>query len=341
MTMNVTAPALQLTKTMPPEALICDNIPVKLVVTNSGTGTARNVMIKDPLPAGLAAVGGATEWNVGNLGPGQSATREFMVKADKVGSYTNTANAMAEGGLTANSGSVTTAVKAPTLAIDKKCPGQLRQGQNAKFEIVVSNTGNAVAANTVVTDPIPAGATFVSATEGGTLQGNQVVWNLGAMQPGASRTLGLTLRGNAGTINNTASATATCAQAVSDGCSVNFVGVPDIGTGIEDFTGVRNIGDNHDFDFIVKNQGQIDLTNVKVSFKADAGLDFVSTNWPGGAQAAAGAQTVNIGTLKVGEQKVFKIVYKGSKVGQLVLRSETTSDQTAMVRNDEQVNYVD
>lgn len=342
MTVNVVAPALKLTKTAPAEGTPCDVWPVTLTVTNSGSGTARGVTLADPLPAGLKIVGAAPNFNVGDLASGQSREVKFNVQADKTGTFANTATATAQGGLTATSNTTSTVIKQAVLTIDKKCPDRLRIGQNMKFDIVVTNTGSAVATNTVVRDAIPAQARFVSATEGGAVSGTDVVWNLGNLNPGQSRTLSVTFSGGTqGALQNTASASATCANAVSDSCTVTLAGVPDIGTGIDDNDGVVNVGQPHNFAFTVVNQGQINLTNVKVVFTPEAGLEFVSTNAAGGATNAGGTQSVNVGTVNVGQRVTFNIVYRGTKAGDLILQTITTSDQTRAVRNDEQVNYVD
>jgi uncharacterized repeat protein (TIGR01451 family) len=342
MAVNVVSPALKLAKTAPAEVILCDNWPVKLVVSNDGTGTARNVVVRDPLPAGVTFEGkNAIEWNVGDLRGGGSQERTFMVKADKVGSYPNTASATAEG-LTANSNSTTTVVKAPALAIDKVCPDKLYIGRPVRYTIKVTNTGNAPANNTVVRDAVPAGLSFGNATEGGSLQGGAVVWNLGTLAPGQSRDLTVTFNGGGvGTVMNEAIASADCAAQVKDGCSTSLQGLPDIGTGIEDFDGVRALGEPHEYEYTVKNQGQVDLTNVTMTAELEPGLEYVSTTWAGGAQAAGQTVSWKIGTLKVGESKKFKFTAKGSKTGDLIVRSVTKSDQTREVRNDEQVNYVE
>jgi uncharacterized repeat protein (TIGR01451 family) len=205
----------------------------------------------------------------------------------------------------------------------------------------VTNTGDAPSNNTVLRDPIPAGATFVSATDGGALSGGAAVWNLGTLAPGASRTVKVVMKANAGQTNNQATVQGDCAAAVSDACSISIQGVPDIGTLITDDDGVVLVGENHTYRYEVKNQGQIDLTNVKVVMTFDNGLAYQSTNWAGGAQAAGQTVTWNIGTLKAGQVTGFNFVAKGTAAGQLIVQSVTTSDQTKAVRNDEQVNYVD
>jgi uncharacterized repeat protein (TIGR01451 family) len=189
--------------------------------------------------------------------------------------------------------------------------------------------------------PTVSGLTFASATEGGAVAGSNVAWRLGALGPGQSRTVSVTAKGgNPGVIKTNFTATAKCAEAVSTAATVEIVGAADIGTSIHDDKGVVALGTNHTFTYVVRNQGQIDLTNVACEFSPDPGLQFVSTNAAGGAADAAGKQTVAVGTVKPGEEKRFEIIYKGVKEGDLILQGVTTSDQTRAVRNDEQVNYV-
>lgn len=60
MTSAVVQPELQITKEGPSEVSICDTIPYRIVVSNTGTGAAQNVQINDPLPSGLSTMSGET-----------------------------------------------------------------------------------------------------------------------------------------------------------------------------------------------------------------------------------------------------------------------------------------
>ncbi len=343
-TLNVVEPALKLTKTITPEATVCDPVVMTFEVTNPGSGVAESVVIKDTLPAGLTVDGKQSiELAVGNLNPGESKKLTATAKAAKAGKYDNMATAVAAGGLEAKSASVSAVVKQPILAITADCPqgGMMgRAGRDFAFKFTVSNKGDA-ACNAMVSAPVPAGTTFVSADSGGAAQGNAVSWSLGSLAPGGSKTVSMTVKANAaGAISAMATATCPCAEAVSANCGVATTGVPDIGTQIADDDGVIEVGKTHNFRYEVKNQGLVDLTNVKMVATLDADLEFVSTDWPAGAKADGKTVTWTIGTLKVGDAKKFNILTKSGKAGQLVIRSITTSDQTKEVRNDEQVNYV-
>lgn len=339
---NVVQPSLKLTKSATPEALICDTIQYKLVVSNPGSGVAKGVKIHDALPAGVADAAGKStvDIDVGDLGPGQSKEFPFSAKATKTGSYTNSAQATAAGGLTADSGQVTTVIHQPVLTIKAECQGTIMQGRNTTFKFTVCNTGDAAAASTVLTAAVPSGTTFVSADSGGAGTGT-ISWNLGTLNPKDCKTVSLTVRtSGAGDIKVTGSATATCANPVSDSCTTGVKGVPDVGTQLDDDNGVVQVGENHVFNYEVRNQGQIDLTNVKAVCTIDDGLAFVSSA-PIAGQAQGQVVTLNIGTLKIGQTVKITITCKGTKPGQFVIRSVTTSDQTRPVTNDEQVNYVE
>ncbi|MCC6678712.1 MAG: DUF11 domain-containing protein [Phycisphaerales bacterium] len=340
---NVVQPSLKITKTATPEITVCDSIQYKITVSNPGTGMARGVKVRDQLPAGVTDAAGKSlvEFDAGDLAPGTSKDFTFAGKAAKPGTYANSAAATAAGGLTADSGPASTVVRQPVLTIKAECQGTIMQGRNATFKFTVCNTGDTGAASTVVTAPIPAGATFVSADTGGTASGTGVTWNLGTLAPKDCKTVSYTVRSStAGDLKASATATATCAAQVSDSCTTGVKGVPDIGTQLDDDNGVVQVGETHVFHFEVRNQGQIDLTNVKVVFTLDDGLDFVSSA-PIAGQGAGRTATINIGTLKIGQTVKVDVVGKGTKPGQFVIRGLTTSDQTRPVTNDEQVNYVE
>jgi uncharacterized repeat protein (TIGR01451 family) len=202
---NIVEPQLALTKSLPPEALVCDPIPLRLVVSNSGTGAVQNVRITDALPDGLTTADGKSGFaiDVGELGPGQAREYSVGLRATRLGEIVNTARAQEEGGLTADA-SARVVVRQPVLAITKGGPDVRFLGRPATFEITVLNTGDAPARDAVLTDPLPAGTELVAA-DGGQLVGGNVVWQLGTLEPRAARTVQLTLKPNViGTIENVA-----------------------------------------------------------------------------------------------------------------------------------------
>jgi uncharacterized repeat protein (TIGR01451 family) len=69
-------------------------------------------------------------------------------------------------------------------------PASVAAGTAFTYTLTYGNTGGTNATGVVITAPVPSGATFGSATGGGTLAGSTVTWNIGAL---AKATSGLTV----------------------------------------------------------------------------------------------------------------------------------------------------
>lgn len=291
LTSPVVAPALKVTKTAPPEVLVCDLIPMRIVVTNSGTGVARNVRVEDNLPAGMTVDGkNAVTFDVGSLAAGQSREIQFNAKVAKPGKYDNKVTAKAEGDMTAESAVVSTVAKQPVLAITKTGPEKLFIGRPVNYEITVTNKGDGVARETVVTDTLPAGARVTAASDNGRAAEGKVVWALGEMAPGASKKLTLTLVGEVGGVmRNQAVATAKCADAVTATAQTELAGIPAILLEVVDLTDPTEVGKNHTYVITATNQGSADDTNVKIVATLEQTMEFVSAT---GATRGAHANRV-------------------------------------------------
>ncbi|EIM71698.1 hypothetical protein A3SI_20302 [Nitritalea halalkaliphila LW7] len=77
------------------------------------------------------------------------------------------------------------------LMLEKSAPMTVIAGNNLTYSFTLTNTGAGPARNVEVRDRIPAGVNFVSASMGGSLVGEEVVWSLGELAAGASVTLTL------------------------------------------------------------------------------------------------------------------------------------------------------
>jgi uncharacterized repeat protein (TIGR01451 family) len=173
---------LSITKSGPTIVTAGQNIVYTLVVTNGGGTAAPNVMVSDATPAGLTFVsnsGACTTpfpCNLGTLNANQSASimATFNIPSNFSGtSVTNTATVSSSIGdpNNANNTATFTSTVAPQntgsgadLSVTKTSPTgtQTNPGNTITFNIDTFNGGPLPATNVVVTDPTPAGLTFVS-----------------------------------------------------------------------------------------------------------------------------------------------------------------------------------
>jgi uncharacterized repeat protein (TIGR01451 family) len=242
-TTNVPAPItadMSITKTTTATtAPIGSTFSYTIVVTNNGPDTATNVVMTDTLPASLLfrsitqpspfscttpAVGtsGTITCTAASLANGQSRTFTLVVEvaAGATGSIVNGASVTSDandgngGNSTATSTGVTAAPASADVSIVKSTTAnQAVTGSNITYTILVSNAGPSPATNVIVTDDLPAGLTFVSATpsQGTCNAADPVSCNLGTIPSGANATITLVANVTAttGTVANTASVTST------------------------------------------------------------------------------------------------------------------------------------
>lgn len=81
----------------------------------------------------------------------------------------------------------------PQLSLSKQGPAQVQAGAPVVYTLTVTNAGGALAGSLVITDTLPAGAVYVSSSDGGALGDGVVSWSLPAPGGGQSRSVQLTV----------------------------------------------------------------------------------------------------------------------------------------------------
>jgi len=324
----VTAPKLTLEKTGPAEVLICEPIPIKVMIRNTGDGPASGVKITDKLPEGLTCDGSTSvSINVGDLPPGEARQATYELRASKRGEYTNTAVASGTGGLKARATHKFT-VREPALVLTKTAPEKRYLGRNVTYDISVANKGDGEARNTVLVDTLPKGVTFVSATGGGQAVGGKITWNLGTLAPDASKKVSVTVKaGNVGSIRNVVSATAVCSKASAEAVT-EVAGIPAILLETVDLEDPIEVGANETYVITVTNQGSAVGTNIQITCTLPAEQDYVSSTGPTNGKAAGKVVTfAPLAQLAPQAKAQYRVTVKGAKAGDVRFKVELKSDQ--------------
>lgn len=341
-TVKVVSPKLQLTKSTPASVLLCDPIPVKLVVSNTGTGAIKNIQVTDTLPAGLVMADGkaASSFTVPALAAGESKVFVFDAKATKTGEFKNTATATADGDMKAEAAS-SVVVRQPVLVITKEGTKTQFAGRTIDYTITVTNTGDAAAQNLVVSDPVPAGTTFVKASAGGKVVEGKVVWNVASLEPNGKTTVTFTVNtATAGKIVNTAKAEATCAAPVSASAETVVKGIPAILLEVVDVTDPIEVGAQETYVIKVTNQGNAPDTNIKIVCTLEDSQSYVSSS--GATAGTASGQVITfapLASLAAKQVAEWKVEVKAAKAGDIRFTTQLTSDMlTRPVQETEATN---
>jgi uncharacterized repeat protein (TIGR01451 family)/LPXTG-motif cell wall-anchored protein len=220
-------------------------------------------------------------------------------------------------------------------------------GETYTYGINVTNAGDGIARNAVVTDTLRDGLEFVSASNGGTASGQTVTWNLGDIAPGQSVDLTLDVRvarpapasliDEDGVIPNTAKVTAdnTCLPDSTDPDCTSTVENPPAEPHLTQDKVVDKAkalpGDELTYTVTVGNDGDAKATKVLVDDKLPEGATFVSADPAKGTivDNGNGTLTWTIGDLAVDEVTTAQVIVKidkGQWDAELENRIKATND---------------
>lgn len=283
---DVVEPKIELAKSCAADVLVCDRIPLKYVIKNTGTGPACNVTITDPLTSELVTAKGESKvtFDVGTLMPGEQKEYSVMVNPTKTGEFASKATATSEGDFGAESAITRISVKQPRLAINQSGPEMRYIGRTLIYEINLANKGDGIAKDTVLEAQVPDCYRFSSATAGGTFSKaspGRVLWKLGSMQPDASKKVTMTfVADEPGRFTVKAAARAECADTVSTDVMTMLEGVPAVLLEVVDVSDPIEVGANETYRITVTNQGSATDTNIRVKCTLEPAMQYLSSTGP-------------------------------------------------------------
>lgn len=210
----ITKPQLEIKLTAPQQITVDQQVQYQIQITNTGDEAARDLTIRQTLPQAAQLLSSTASpqrqaqqlvWQLPALEPGQSTTVNASIQSDNPTRFTSTATADAR---CAEPASATASTQIQGLAalllevIDDKDP--LRLGQTGRYEIHVTNQGNAPATNIRVLATLPRQLEYVTASgttpQAGQLatqaQGQNVTFSIPTLEPGQTARLSVDAKAN-------------------------------------------------------------------------------------------------------------------------------------------------
>jgi uncharacterized repeat protein (TIGR01451 family) len=241
------------------------------------------------------------------------------------------------------------------LSIAKSdAPDPVIVGETLTYTLTVANNGPDDATEVTVTDTLPAGVAFVSATAGCVNSAGTVTCTVGALTNGATATMTITVTAptTPGTISNTASVTGSPADPDGANNLATETTVVNPPAGTADLSIDKKgpllaiVGNALTYSLKARNDGPNGATGVSVSDPLPAGVNYVSAvSTTGSCTFAAATRTVAcaIGALASGQSATVTITVKPLQAGTLTNTatvSGTQSDPKMSNNSDTAVTFV-
>jgi uncharacterized repeat protein (TIGR01451 family) len=333
-TTKIARPELSLQKVGPAQAVLNDALTYQIVVTNTGSVEARDVLLTDTLPDGLQRLDdkearNQRTWDLGTLAPGQSRRVEYQVIARKTGRLCNQTAVSAAGGIRQETSHCVT-VTEPRLELTIKGPMTYSLNRPATYQITVSNPGSAPLTEVVVTNPLPAQTTFVRASNGGRFADNQVQWIIGTLPAGTRRTVQVELRAQAGgearnfEVRNRAVATAARDLIAQAETRTLFEGATGLTFDIDKKDDPVEVGKETSYTITVFNQGAAQATMVRIIATVP---DQMAVKGTGGPGATRKGQTITFDSinLRPGGTATYEVFVTPQQPGDVRFKVEMTA----------------
>ena len=316
---------LAITKTGPATASPGDTVLYEILTSNLGPSAATGVLVTDTLPIGASFVGanrgatssgGVVTWpSISALASGSSQSDSVRIVLGAAATHTNVAAVSAttpDPALSNNRATAVTGVGAGSdLRIQKTGPASAVSGDTVRYQILVTNAGPGTATGVVVVDPVPTGAQFVAASNGGSLLAGEVRWPaVSALAAGSSLVYSVSLAlGGSGPVTNTASVSSSSLELNSTNntsSAITTLSEPADVSVMKAGPPTAALGDTIRYLISVTNLGPGLATDVMLTDSLPRGVTFLSAD-QGGLHTGGVITWPTIGSLAAGVTATYTV----------------------------------
>lgn len=333
--LQVREPKLTIKASAPEKALLGDPVTISLTVTNPGDGVADQVKVKAALSDGLEHVRGKTiDFDLGNMAPNETRSVQLVCNTVAPGPQKCDAIATAKDNLTAED-TATIEVIAPRILLAMSGPGLRYLERKATYTLKVTNPGSAPANNVSITDQVPSGFKFVTASDGGHHDFNSrtVTWFVGDLTPGQSKDVQLELLAvNTGEHKQNALAAAARGLKAEAEIMTRVEGLSALLMELVDLDDPIEVGAETSYEIRVTNTGTKTETNLQIVCAVPDKMEFRGARGPGNCRfQVVGKEVIfePLPKLAPRADAIFRVNVKGLAAGDLRFRAQMKADGLA------------
>ena len=327
------------------------NVTCTVAISNLGPSAATGIRLLDPLPPGMAFVsasvsggtcsliGGTIQCDIANLNPNTAALATIVLQANSPALRTNAVSVSAAelDFSTSNNFARTPFTTLPLndlVLTHSASTSRVVLGSRLTFNLAVTNNGPAPAAHVVLTDRLPEGVVFISASSDQaacTRIGSDVFCDFAALAPGAGGTAQLIIEPAAiGFVTNSASvASDEIDSFAADNASQIITPVNVVADLALSFTAIPSLvaaTSNLLCSISITNTGSSPANGVLLTSPLPPNVTFVSATTSLGACASvAGTVRCALGGIDAGQTATVQFIVVPQTTGPLILSVQLDS----------------
>ncbi|MCE9544217.1 MAG: DUF11 domain-containing protein [Planctomycetia bacterium] len=327
------APQVTIQKVAPPEIQVGKPATFQIIVRNTGTIPARDVLVRDAVPEGTSLIAttppaandeGQIRWQLGTLAAGVEKTLTLKVMPQAEGEIGSVATVSFQAEASARS----TSTK-PELVIEVSGPKKVMIGETATLSIRIANPGTGVASGVILHQTLPPQLKHAS--------GSELEFEVGDLRPKESRQVDLTVTTvGAGQVINqiTARGEGTLAAAAKEEFEVLSPALELTLTGPKR----RFLERQASYTVSIANPGTAAAKDVELVSHLPKGMKFVSANNSGRYDQQTHSVYWSLAELPQGESGSVKLVTMPVEAGEQNLIIEGHASQNITQKHEEKIN---
>jgi uncharacterized repeat protein (TIGR01451 family) len=309
--------------------MVGETLVQNIVVTNTGTGIAHDVVVNARVPEGLEHPRGkVVEMGIGSLGPGESRELRLPLAAVVGGDAVLVVEARGSSNL---SQTAQTAIKiaAPKLGVEVTGPSLRYIGRHAQYTVTVKNEGVAATDNVRVVHLVPEGFDFVKADKGGKFEPStgSVSWFVGRLEANETQQVSCDLNARqTGEFIHHAQATGESGTMAAAKTTTKVDGSSKVVMEVADLDDPVEVGSQTAYEIRIRNDGSMASKGIRVACELPDGVELIDTKGPTEHFIEKGVLHFKpVAELAAGAKTTFLIRVNGKVAGNLRLRAKLTS----------------
>ncbi len=352
---TATSPALKVRVTAPATGYVNGEAMHLIRVENTGDAPASNITVTSKFDDGLdffyegkPVPEHRVELPPFNLGAREGRDFNMPLRPNKPGTFRTKVTANADGGLMDEA---TTSINVVKLSVNLQQKGPEIRYVSSRFtwQIFVENTSDQPIDNVVIRNTLPKEVSFVRAYDNGQQAGNDVVWNLGKLEPNGRRQLRVEVEGREVVAKTTNRVVATFGPNLTERSErdIELRGIPALLMMAEqsDRKGTITVGDMTNYTVTINNTGSQNVGRIVLRAKTSQELRIIKAVGPDGSAGQIQGDTIIFNVmkdLKPNSAYNYQLEVEGLGVGDGRIFIEMESDLTGKepVRDVEQLSVI-